>query len=138
MSNLKPFTSGFMKPPKEHQFKPGQSGNPGGRQKKIETLATITAKILEKKISLKGQSRKITIKHALALRLRELSAKGHRQAIEISKIFEPHSPANLDSNNERRGPQVSRALIAMGFTIVDSKVVPIPDGYLDGEEHGDD
>jgi len=24
---------GYKKPPKEHQFKPGQSGNPGGRPK---------------------------------------------------------------------------------------------------------
>lgn len=36
-------------PPKEHQFKPGQSGNPKGRAKGVPTRSTIACKVLKMK-----------------------------------------------------------------------------------------
>jgi len=135
MSDLKPFTSGFMKPPKEHQFKLGQSGNPRGRPKKKETLATITKRVLKTKVKIKGQDRKITIEDALALRLRELLAKGHRQAIEIYERYEPFSTASMIKNRPPEDPKVPAALIAMGVTIVDGKFVEIAD--IDDEVNED-
>jgi len=59
---------GNCDPPKEHQFKKGQSGNPNGRIKGRKTLKTIIRDLLEKQIEYeptKGQ--KITAKGGEAL-----------------------------------------------------------------------
>ncbi len=39
---------GYGKPPKEHQFQPGQSGNPGGRPRKIKEAEDILLENLKK------------------------------------------------------------------------------------------
>jgi len=37
------YTVGYQKPPRHTQFKPGQSGNPQGRAKKVETVDDVVA-----------------------------------------------------------------------------------------------
>lgn len=62
---------GYGKPPKEHQFKPGQSGNPKGRPKKITSLKEALQISLNAEISTKtetGEIKKITCAEALAKR----------------------------------------------------------------------
>jgi len=46
-SEPEPYKVGHGRPPREHQFKPGQSGNPGGR-KKGESLTAMLRKVLER------------------------------------------------------------------------------------------
>jgi len=46
-SEPEPYKVGHGRPPKEYQFKPGQSGNPGGR-KKGESLTAMLRKVLER------------------------------------------------------------------------------------------
>ena len=38
---------GYGKPPEWSRFKKGQSGNPQGRPKKVQTVATLTKEILD-------------------------------------------------------------------------------------------
>ena len=44
---------GYRKPPKENQFKPGQSGNTAGRPKGYKSLNTIISKVTQKKVTVR-------------------------------------------------------------------------------------
>lgn len=85
MTDLKPHTTGYMKPPTERQFKKGTSGNPKGRPKTPETPYTALQKVLDRKVSLAGSGRKIPIREALLMRLRELAHGGDRRAVALQQ-----------------------------------------------------
>ncbi len=55
-------------PPKAHQFKPGQSGNPGGRPKKKKTMRDAIDAALERMVeaTLDGRRQSMSLKDALA------------------------------------------------------------------------
>ena len=57
----------FRQPPPEHQFQPGQSGNPKGRPKGSKNKKSIIAKILNEKMSIRiaGRLRRVTVYEAL-------------------------------------------------------------------------
>jgi hypothetical protein len=50
---------GYRKPPKQHCFKPGVSGNPKGRQnsKRIDDIRDLTDKILEESVQIRDGNR---------------------------------------------------------------------------------
>lgn len=97
MSELKPYTSGYMKPPEEHRFKKGKSGNPRGRPpKKSNHLKDTVDAVKKTKVTIKGEDRKITIEEALALKLRELVIKGHPRALAIFDAYAPHATSNIE------------------------------------------
>ena len=58
---------GYKNPPKEHQFKPGQSGNPGGRPPGSKSLDAIVIKNLNEPISLRvnGKSKTTSAQDAI-------------------------------------------------------------------------
>jgi predicted DNA-binding antitoxin AbrB/MazE fold protein len=74
------------RPPKEYQFKPGQSGNPKGAPRKPESIAPELGAILERslngKVTLRqGEKEKIVIKFAAGIeQLVTQFAKGDRDA----------------------------------------------------------
>jgi hypothetical protein len=45
--------SGYRRPPREHQFKPGRTGNPKGRPKGSKNVATILREIFGTKVTLR-------------------------------------------------------------------------------------
>jgi hypothetical protein len=69
---------GYGKPPRAHQFKPGQSGNPKGRKKGVKNEATILQELLHQKVALndRGKKRKITLLEAVLRRFIEDCLKG--------------------------------------------------------------
>lgn len=73
---------GYGRPPRQHQFKPGQSGNPRGRPKGTKNESTILREIFERKIESRsgGRSRKITILEGILLRITEDSLKGNTKS----------------------------------------------------------
>jgi len=70
---------GYSRPPKEHQFKPGRSGNPKGRPKGAQNEATIWQSVLNKKIAIRegGRTRKVSLLEAIILKYVEDALKGN-------------------------------------------------------------
>jgi hypothetical protein len=70
---------GHGKPPREHQFKQGKSGNPRGRPKGAKSETTILQGLLNRKIEIReaGRDRKITVLEAILLRFAEDALKGN-------------------------------------------------------------
>lgn len=73
---------GYGKPPRAHQFKPGQSGNPKGRPKGKKNEATMLDELLFQKIKIRegGRERRITLFEGMLRRFAEDSLKGNIKA----------------------------------------------------------
>lgn len=109
MSDLKPFGSGYMKPPRNTRFKPGQSGNSKGRPKVAETPYTALQKVLKRKVVVKGQDRKIRLDEALIRRLRELALSGDRRAVALQqKILEMSGANQTDPSRDKANPNAAK------------------------------
>ena len=69
---------GYGRPPAQHRFKPGQSGNPKGRPKGAKNESTIWLDRLYRKISIRenGTLHKIPVLEAILLRFIESALKG--------------------------------------------------------------
>ncbi|MCF8880144.1 DUF5681 domain-containing protein [Hyphobacterium sp. SN044] len=81
--DLKPHTSGYMKPPKSKRFKKGKSGNPKGGPKTIDNPSSVIMKVLSHRVPVSGSNRKVSMLEALTYKLRELALKGDQQAIKL-------------------------------------------------------
>jgi hypothetical protein len=70
---------GYSRPPKEHQFKPGRSGNPKGRPKGAKNEATILRNIFNRQIESReaGRVRKISVLEGMLLKFAEDALKGN-------------------------------------------------------------
>lgn len=73
---------GFGRPPVDHQFKPGQSGNKRGRPKGSKSEATILDGILGRKLNItqNGKTRKITVLEAIYMKAADDALKGDQKA----------------------------------------------------------
>lgn len=97
MSN---YEIGYMKPPKETQFKPGQSGNKSGRPCGTKNTYKLLEDILNEKVQISqdGRQLKINKKTAILLQAVNSAVKGNHKSIQT--IF-PHLLAG-DTRNEER------------------------------------
>jgi hypothetical protein len=77
---------GYGRPPPEHQFKPGQSGNPRGRPKKYPTLLELFADELNRKRTIVegGQERRVQTDKILVKRTIDLALKGDMKALRMT------------------------------------------------------
>ena len=75
---------GYGKPPKQHQFKPGVSGNRKGRPRGRKNTHTLLNEILSQKITIKenSESMRISKKAALLIQLVNKGVKGDIRAIQ--------------------------------------------------------
>ena len=73
---------GYGKPPRRHQFKPGQSGNPKGRKKGVKNEATILQELLQQKVAVndRGKRRKIMLLEAVLRRIIDDCLKGNTKS----------------------------------------------------------
>ena len=76
---------GYKKPPKQGQFKPGQSGNPKGRPKGLQNLATDLQEELEQKILITeaNKSQEVTKQRAMLKTLFAKALKGETRAANV-------------------------------------------------------
>jgi hypothetical protein len=83
------YETGYCKPPRGHQFKPGQSGNPTGRPKTRKSLDELIDKELGARIMVNegGERRSITKEQAMAKQLVNKAASGDHRAIRhVSEV----------------------------------------------------
>jgi hypothetical protein len=80
-----PYEVGHKRPPKETQFKPGQSGNPSGRPKGAKNLKTDLADELQERIVLRegGERRTVSKQRAMLKRLMERALNGDTRAAHL-------------------------------------------------------
>jgi hypothetical protein len=73
---------GYGKPPRAHQFKPGQSGNPKGKPKGKKNEATMLDELLFKRIPVRqgGRDLRMTVIEAMFRRFAEDALKGNIKA----------------------------------------------------------
>ena len=84
-SKEKDYEVGYKKPPKEHQFKPGKSGNPKGRSKLVKDFKTDLAEELQEKISINesGKSKVTTKQRAFIKKVIASALNGNACSIRI-------------------------------------------------------
>ena len=83
-SDGKDYKVGYKKPPQHSRFRPGQSGNPAGRDKGGRNLASDVKRTLKGLINVSegGRSRKISTQAGMLLVLREKALKGDARALD--------------------------------------------------------
>lgn len=90
------------KPPRQHQFKPGQSGNPRGRPKGARGFNALVRDILSEKISVntKRGSRRMAAIELLLRRSLEIALKGDLRAVALVlshyRAASPEPPEPVD------------------------------------------
>jgi Family of unknown function (DUF5681) len=69
---------GYGRPPPQHRFKRGRSGNPKGRPKGAKNTATLVREVLDRKVEIRigGAARKISVREAMITRFAESALKG--------------------------------------------------------------
>ncbi len=76
---------GYGKPPKSHQFKKGQSGNPKGRPPTSRNVSTILEETLTTMVTIcdDGQKRKIPAPEALVMAVMRGALKGDARLMRL-------------------------------------------------------
>lgn len=76
--------AGYANPPKDSQFKPGVSGNAGGRPKHARNKNTILREVAAEEhiVTISGQKQKVMTIDLLFMRLRELAMQGDEKALD--------------------------------------------------------
>ncbi|MEP1354187.1 MAG: DUF5681 domain-containing protein [Tateyamaria sp.] len=111
--------TGFMNPPEHAQFKKGKSGNPRGRPRKPKDLNTVLQQVLNRKVRIKDNERKMPIGDALIWTLRGLALQGDKQALSLQRrIIEEAGLAYVDRPSpEEKKIEFLRALEKMGVKV---------------------
>jgi hypothetical protein len=89
---------GYQRPPKNTQFKPGQTGNPKGRPKNVRNFKTDLRDELSELITVRenGQERRITKLRALVKALVAAAIKGDMRAANAIVTFSTKSLAGAE------------------------------------------
>jgi hypothetical protein len=93
---------GYKRPPRQHQFQPGRSGNPRGRPKGSKNLATDLAAVLRGKVEITqgGKRRRVTRQRAMLLKLSDQGLEGDVRASVAVMQFRQRLPEPSDTRTE--------------------------------------
>lgn len=111
------YAVGRGKPPRSSQFKPGQSGNPGGRKKGSRNLRTILDAVMNTEVELteNGRKRKVPVIEAIILRQVQEALRGHTRAAEnLIDRYERHGDRDTGAAEEL--PEDDLALLERAFS----------------------
>lgn len=76
---------GYGRPPRKHQFKKGESGNPAGRPPRSKNIHSLLALELDRLVSIKenGVELRIPKREAIIRRLANTALSGNHRSIEL-------------------------------------------------------
>ncbi len=79
-----PTKVGYGKPPAQHRFKPGQSGNPAGRPRRGHSTADVFEAMFRTTVSMvvDGKRRRVTVREVMARRTMKEILTGNSRAVE--------------------------------------------------------
>jgi hypothetical protein len=98
---------GYQHPPKQYRFQPGQSGNPGGRPKKLPSIRDVVAAELAKRVRIADDGLELMVskQDALIKTLVDAALNGNQRAIgaviaicEASQANDQHAPDDVDES----------------------------------------
>ena len=98
----KDYTVGYGKPPPEHRFKPGQSGNPRGRKSRKRNESEIIAMVRDELVTMtiNGKTRRITAFEAATRKtFSTCLAKGNVRDLE--KLFQLFARYGAEPEEQR-------------------------------------
>jgi len=124
---------GYRKPPIQHRFKPGQSGNPGGRDKGSKNMATVVRRALEQKVVVMdgGRRRSVSKLEAACIQQSNKAAAGDRHAL---KLMTEVLVASDMVEAARQGPTIDRSALAPHYeTLAKALATRLAGGDGDGE-----
>lgn len=134
---------GFGRPPHASQFKPGQSGNPGGRPKGAKSINTMMHEALYRKITISenGGSRKITVVEGFFRKVTKSALEGDRQAAGIMLKLLSYADQLGDQSNGSDGlgaiPGFTERTDTADREILQYFAQQVRDGKLDLEIEGE-
>jgi hypothetical protein len=109
----KGYEVGYGKPPRDSQYRPGQSGYPAGRRKGVRNLKTDVKRTLAMPVKVKegGRTRTRSTQEATLMVLREKALKGNTRALE--RIVELAFRFNNDEAGQAQQlPAADQAILA--------------------------
>lgn len=85
---------GYGRPPRQHRFKPGASGNRKGRPKGHRPMTAITSDELSRKVpvTIGGRRTLIEVRVFMMRRLVEMAAKGDLKALALVMRLDEQAP----------------------------------------------
>lgn len=83
-------TVGYKKPPKQHQFKKGKSGNPSGRRRRARGRSVIVKRVFfeKRRVEMDGRTRELTMIELVVLALRQEAMNGKARAFKVYESLE--------------------------------------------------
>jgi hypothetical protein len=118
------YTVGYGKPPKQHQYQPGESGNSKGRPKGAKSTSTLLCETLDRKIDVRTGAtvRKVSVREAILIRLAEAALKGNIKSAQLllqryDIATETAKPNVVDPDQYETVEEVIEALAKEGLNI---------------------
>jgi hypothetical protein len=116
---------GYGKPPKQHQFQPGQSGNSKGRPKGAKNTSTLLREMLDRKIEVRTGAtvRKVSVREAILIRFAESALKGDTKSAHflLQRYDAETAQAEVQQTQDIRyeTPEEAREALAKEGLIID-------------------